>query len=176
MITNYYYYYYYMEVSWNGGTPKSSIIYIWIECSIMNQPVWGTRLRKLPSITITSWKSGMFHHSCRHDFHPMAQWWPGCRWVNVAIPPCCLRQMRPGALECTRQEAWRMMICATKTAWICINPSFFRISWWNCQFPKKWKGWIHIIDLASFNRQTWETFFVHRIFTIRNWGSSKLNR
>ena len=53
MITNYYYYYYYYtEVSWNGGTPKSSIIYIWIECSIMNQPVWGTRLRKLHETTI----------------------------------------------------------------------------------------------------------------------------
>ena len=29
----------YMEVSWNGGTPKSSIL---IGCSIINHPFWGT--------------------------------------------------------------------------------------------------------------------------------------
>ena len=28
-----------MEVSWNGGTPKSSIL---VGCSMINQPIWGT--------------------------------------------------------------------------------------------------------------------------------------
>ena len=38
-----------MEVSWNGGTPKSSIL---VGCSLINHPFWGSPFMEAPQICL----------------------------------------------------------------------------------------------------------------------------
>ena len=63
-----------LEVSWNGGTPKSSIL---IGFSTINNPFWGTPIYGNPHFTMLKWplsrkNNFMFDQFWTYPYHPIS--------------------------------------------------------------------------------------------------------